>query len=129
MARAIGIEYTQLLGRIVQAAVDRLAESPRRRPRASLPRHSATLTLPTRADPAARLRSSPRHTTSVNVTILYNEPTLPPDHPDYDQEAGVLESVAAFRAALDAAGPLRDRLGLADSACAAVEHVASARPT
>jgi D-alanine-D-alanine ligase len=34
------------------------------------------------------------------IAILYNEPTLPADHPDYASEAGVLESVEAFSAAL-----------------------------
>ncbi|HZZ72115.1 MAG TPA: hypothetical protein VFE24_07660 [Pirellulales bacterium] len=40
----------------------------------------------------------------MNLTILYNEPTLSPDHADYASEAGVLESVAALSAALAATG-------------------------
>ncbi len=36
----------------------------------------------------------------MNVAILYNEPSLPPDHPDYAQEAGVLEAVEAVEGAL-----------------------------
>jgi D-alanine-D-alanine ligase len=39
----------------------------------------------------------------VRIALLYNEPTLPSDHPDYAQEAGVLEAVEAFTRAL--AGP------------------------
>ena len=64
----------------------------------------------------------------MNITILYNEPTLPPDHPDYDQEAGVIESVEAFAAALDDAGHDYRPLGLRDSVGPLVEHVAAARP-
>ena len=51
----------------------------------------------------------------MDVTILFNEPTLPREHPDYVQEAGVLESVAAFRDALESAGHRVRELPLADS--------------
>lgn len=37
----------------------------------------------------------------MNVLIVYNKPSLAPDHPDFESEAGVLESVAEFRAALE----------------------------
>jgi D-alanine-D-alanine ligase len=36
----------------------------------------------------------------MHVAILYNAPSLPPEHTDYAQEAGVLESVEAVEAAL-----------------------------
>ncbi len=44
----------------------------------------------------------------LDVLMLYNEPGLPPDDPDYASAAGVLDSVAAAQAALAAAGhPIR----------------------
>ncbi|HJT32205.1 MAG TPA: hypothetical protein VJ783_09190 [Pirellulales bacterium] len=46
----------------------------------------------------------------MNAAILYNEPSLPSDHPDYAQEAGVLEAVEAVEAALAAAGRPSTRL-------------------
>jgi D-alanine-D-alanine ligase len=52
---------------------------------------------------------------AVDVTILFNEPTLPREHPDYVQEAGVLESVDAFRAALESAGHRVSELALSDT--------------
>ncbi len=42
--------------------------------------------------------------TSLDVLVLYNEPALAPDDPDYASEAGVLESVAAVDEALTAFG-------------------------
>ncbi|HEX7450261.1 MAG TPA: hypothetical protein VF306_22065 [Pirellulales bacterium] len=45
----------------------------------------------------------------MKVSILYNEPSLPPDHPDYAQEAGVLEAVEAVEGALAEAGRLSQR--------------------
>lgn len=50
----------------------------------------------------------------MNVAILYNEPSLPADHPDYAQEAGVLEAVEAVEAALAAAGHPTTRLPIGD---------------
>ncbi|HEX4144578.1 MAG TPA: hypothetical protein VHY91_13810 [Pirellulales bacterium] len=43
-------------------------------------------------------------TRRLDVLVLHNTPALPPTHPDYASEAGVLESVAAVTAALRAAG-------------------------
>lgn len=51
----------------------------------------------------------------MDVLLLYNEPTLPPDDPDWASEAGVLESVDAVDAALTARGHRTQRLGLAGS--------------
>jgi D-alanine-D-alanine ligase len=48
----------------------------------------------------------------MNVTILYNQPSLPTDHPDYLSEAGVLESVEAVEAALINRGHGTARLGV-----------------
>ncbi len=65
---------------------------------------------------------------AVNVTILYNAPALPPDHPDYASEAGVLESVQAFDAVLRTAGHVVQRLALHDDVGELVDHVAAKRP-
>lgn len=57
----------------------------------------------------------------MNVAILFNEPLLPTDHPDYAQEAGVLEAVEAVEAALAKSRhraerlAIREPLGLAES--------------
>ena len=48
----------------------------------------------------------------MNVAVLYNEPSLPEDHPDYLSEAGVLESVEAVEAALALGGHPSARLGV-----------------
>lgn len=40
----------------------------------------------------------------MHLAILFNAPSLPDDHPDRASEAGVLESVRAFEAALQGAG-------------------------
>lgn len=50
----------------------------------------------------------------MQITILYNRPGRSPDDPAYEQEAGVLESVEAFRAALASAGHRVREFGLAD---------------
>ncbi len=64
----------------------------------------------------------------MNIAIAVNAPTLPPDHPDYDQEAGVLESVAAFEAALNAAGHAVRRVALTTELLPAVADLAANRP-
>lgn len=46
----------------------------------------------------------------LDVAILYNEPTLPADHPDWASEAGVLEAVEAVEAALEKKGHRYRRL-------------------
>jgi D-alanine-D-alanine ligase len=48
----------------------------------------------------------------MHVLILFNAPTLPPDHPDWAQEAGVLESVEEVERAVAAAGHRTSRLGI-----------------
>jgi D-alanine-D-alanine ligase len=64
----------------------------------------------------------------MDVAILYNEPTLPPGHPDLGQEAGVLESVAAFEDALGDGGHDVRRLGVGDSVRGIVERLSDQRP-
>lgn len=54
----------------------------------------------------------------MNVAILYNEPSLPSDHPEYAQEAGVLEAVEAVEAALAAAGHPTTRLPIGSQSLA-----------
>jgi D-alanine-D-alanine ligase len=64
----------------------------------------------------------------MNVSILYNEPVLPPDHPDWASEAGVLEAVEAVEAALTKQGHRHRRLpvgALPTSIVAAIENAAS----
>ncbi|MEX2140618.1 MAG: GNAT family N-acetyltransferase [Pirellulales bacterium] len=62
------------------------------------------------------------------IAILYNEPTLAADHPDYASEAGVLESVAAFAAALGNAGHEVRRIGLGRSIAQLMERLTSEQP-
>jgi D-alanine-D-alanine ligase len=49
---------------------------------------------------------------SLDVLVVYNEPALPADHPDWASEAGVLESVAAVTEALVARGHRVSRFGI-----------------
>jgi D-alanine-D-alanine ligase len=65
---------------------------------------------------------------AVKITILYNKPARSPDHPAYEQEAGVLESVAAFREVLAADGHAVSEFALADSLGALIGAVESERP-
>lgn len=51
----------------------------------------------------------------MHVLLLYNEPTLPPDHPDAASEAGVLEAVEAVEAALTEGRHQVRRLGVGNS--------------
>jgi D-alanine-D-alanine ligase len=64
----------------------------------------------------------------MRVAILYNEPVLPRDHPDYTSEAGVLESVEAFATALGAAGYDVHPLGITQSLAQVVERLTCERP-
>jgi D-alanine-D-alanine ligase len=50
--------------------------------------------------------------TMTKVLILYNEPTLPPEHPDAQSEHEVLLTVAAVRRALEAGGFQVGQLGI-----------------
>jgi D-alanine-D-alanine ligase len=62
------------------------------------------------------------------VAILYNEPVLPQDHPDYASEAGVLESVEAFAAALGKANYEVMLLGIGPSLARLVDRLTYERP-
>ncbi|MBI3465880.1 MAG: D-alanine--D-alanine ligase, partial [Planctomycetes bacterium] len=52
---------------------------------------------------------------SLEVLVLYNEPALRRDDPDWASEAGVLEAVAAISAGLSAAGHAARALALTSS--------------
>lgn len=61
----------------------------------------------------------------MHVSILYNEPSLPTNHPDYLSEEGVLESVEAVEAALVKAGHRSTRLGVGTDAAAIIRALQS----
>ena len=52
--------------------------------------------------------------TTPKVLVLFNEPTLPPDHPDAESERDVLTTVAAVRRTLAQAGFAVAELGVSD---------------
>lgn len=62
------------------------------------------------------------------VVILYNEPVLPQDHPDWASEAGVLEAVDAVEAALAGQAYRLRRLPVGASPAALVAELAAAGP-
>jgi D-alanine-D-alanine ligase len=64
----------------------------------------------------------------MRIAIVYNEPTLSPGHRDFEQEAGVLESVAAFEEALAAGAHDVWRLGVGDSVPVIVARLSERRP-
>ena len=61
------------------------------------------------------------------VSILYNEPVLTPDHPDWASEAGVLEAVEAVETALTKRGHLVQRLPAAGSPAALATAIQSSQ--
>jgi D-alanine-D-alanine ligase len=66
--------------------------------------------------------------TPMLITILYNEPVLPPDHPDYVSEAGVLESVDAFVESLGQHNQRLKRLAIGHSLAEFVAELSADRP-
>lgn len=62
------------------------------------------------------------------VAIVFNEPTLPSEHSEYEQEAGVLESVAAFADALRRRGHSVCEIGLGDSMVPTIDRIANETP-
>jgi D-alanine-D-alanine ligase len=64
----------------------------------------------------------------TRILILYNEPTLPPDHRDADSEHEVTDTVEQVGRALTAAGYAVGRLGITRDAGALVTGVRKARP-
>jgi D-alanine-D-alanine ligase len=67
-------------------------------------------------------------TGTLDVLVLYNEPTLAPDHPDWASEAGVLESVEAVVAGLEQSGHRPTRMGLAGTISKVLEQLRQLPP-
>lgn len=65
---------------------------------------------------------------SLDVLVLYNEPSLPADHPDWAAEAGVLESVEAVEAALVQYGHRVRRHGVGPRVEDVLDHLAGVAP-
>lgn len=59
--------------------------------------------------------ASPRRSNPLDILLLYNEPLLPADHPDWANEAGVLESVEAVETALIARAHRVRKFGVGSS--------------
>ncbi len=66
--------------------------------------------------------------TAANVLILFNEPTLPPDHADAESERDVLNTVAAVRAALAQAGYRVAELGISHDPHALLDGLSTHQP-
>ncbi|MFO0929818.1 MAG: hypothetical protein U0736_22800 [Gemmataceae bacterium] len=62
------------------------------------------------------------------VLVLYNEPVLPVDHPDYVSEVEVLDNVEAVEAVLREAGYQADRLGVTGNPQELLDGLCSHRP-
>lgn len=62
------------------------------------------------------------------VLILFNEPTLPPDHPDAESERDVLNTVAAVRGNLASAGLSVAELGISNEPAALLAGLHEHRP-
>jgi len=69
-----------------------------------------------------------RSTAPLDVALLFNEPSLAADHPDYASEAGVLEAVEAVEAALGRAGHRVRRLGIGGSPAELIDRLIGAAP-
>lgn len=64
--------------------------------------------------------------TAPRVLVLFNQPVLPPGHPDYDSEAEVLYSVKIVRDSLTALGIPHDEFGVTDDLAPLLERLARA---
>jgi D-alanine-D-alanine ligase len=64
----------------------------------------------------------------VRVALLYNSPVLPPDHPDFSSEAGVLESVGAVGDVLRSSGHQAREVACGSSVAALVSALNEPRP-
>ncbi len=63
-----------------------------------------------------------------HVAVLYNAPTLPPEHPDHASEAGVLEAVEAVETALRSAGRRVSRAAVSTDCRSLCESLARLAP-
>jgi D-alanine-D-alanine ligase len=66
--------------------------------------------------------------TRPRVLILFNEPTLPADHPDADSEYDILDTADTVAGILNESNVAVERLGLRDDPTALLERVKSNRP-
>lgn len=64
----------------------------------------------------------------MNVCVLYNAPSLPPEHPDYSQEASVLDAVDAVSRGLTAGGHAAVLVPAVPDPAALVAALRAARP-
>ena len=62
------------------------------------------------------------------VLVLFNEPTLPPDHPDADSEYDILYTADAVARILQQAGIGVERLGLRDDPAALLQGLKASNP-
>src|SRR5262245_43653526 len=62
------------------------------------------------------------------VLVLYNEPVLPEDHPDYISEVEVIDNVEAVAEVLAGADFTVDRLGLGHDPDGLLAHLRAQRP-
>ncbi|MCS7021535.1 MAG: hypothetical protein NZU63_06885 [Gemmataceae bacterium] len=65
---------------------------------------------------------------SASVLLLYNQPILPPDHPEFAAERDVLDTVAECQAVLKEAGFVVQTLGIAHDPQPLLETVRHYRP-
>src|SRR5689334_22549479 len=64
----------------------------------------------------------------TRILILYNEPTLPPGHRDFDSEHEIVGTVAEVERALTAGGHVVSRLGITRDPSALIAGIRKARP-
>ena len=62
------------------------------------------------------------------ILVLYNEPTLPPDHPDADSEHDILYTADTIARILQQAGVVVERLGMTDNPAALIAGVKASAP-
>ncbi len=67
-------------------------------------------------------------TKPLQTVVLYNVPTLPKEHADYDSETGVLESVRAISTALGTAGHAVTDAAIGNSASSLAQRLEALRP-
>ncbi len=64
----------------------------------------------------------------MHVAILYNEPVLSPDDPDYAAEAGVLEAIDEVAAGLEAGGHAVLKIGAGPAVEVLLGRLQTTRP-
>ena len=62
------------------------------------------------------------------VLVLFNEPTLPPEHPDSDSEHDILYTADGVARILQQAGMAVERLGLRDDPAALLKGLKASNP-